>query len=86
MALDARASHLHPEHPHGAGLEEESPDRSHVEGAELLANQARGILSRFGFTSEQIDEWAETYIAENGSGDVGSFLSWVDEMQAGTRS
>lgn len=57
------------------------PDQAHIEGAELLANQARPILSHLGFTDDEINEWALTYIAENRSGDVGSFLSWVSAVE-----
>lgn len=72
---------LEPEHPRDSGLAEEMPDQAHIEGAELLANQARPILSHLGFTDDEINEWALTYIAENRSGDVGSFLSWVSAVE-----
>ena len=70
-------SRLQPEHPHDAGIEEEVPDQSHIEGAELLANETRAALREQGFTDTEIDEWALTYVAESGSGDSESFLAWI---------
>jgi hypothetical protein len=72
---------LEPEHPHDAGLQEETPDQSHIEGAELLANQSRALLRRLGFTDDEINEWALTYIAENRSGDVETFLTWISAIE-----
>jgi len=72
---------LEPEHPHDAGLREQIPDLSHIEGAELLANEARVDLTRLGFTDNEIDEWAMTYIAEKGSGDRPSFLAWMADKE-----
>jgi hypothetical protein len=72
---------LEPEHPHDAGLQEQVPDLSHIEGAELLANETREDLTRQGFTNKEIDEWALTYIAEKGSGDRASFLAWMADKE-----
>ena len=68
---------IQPEHPHDAGIEEETPDQSHMEGAELLANEARPMLRARGFSDDEIEEWAWTYISEEGSGDVASFIDWI---------
>lgn len=68
---------LIPEHPEDAGLERHIPDSSHFEGAELLANEARPLLRQKGFDDDEILEWAETYIADVGSGDVESFIEWT---------
>jgi hypothetical protein len=76
---------LEAEHPHDAGLQEETPDQSHIEGAELLANQSRAILHRLGFTDDEINEWALTYIAENRTGDVETFLAWISVMEIAPR-
>jgi len=72
---------LTPEHPHDVGVEEQTPDQSHIEGAELLTNEARHILRSRGFTDREIEEWAWTYIADERSGDVGSFLDWIDARE-----
>jgi hypothetical protein len=75
---------LEPEHPHDAGVEEQIPDLSYIEGAELLANETRQRLTAQGFTDDEIDEWAMAYIAEKRSGDAGSFLAWMAEKESGT--
>ena len=72
---------LIPEHPHDAGIAEETPDLAQLEGAHLLANGARPYLSDCGFSERQILEWAETYIAREGSGDVDSFLAWIGDCE-----
>lgn len=74
--------HLLPEQPREAGIEVEVPDQSHIEGAELLANEARPILRKKGFTDEEIDDWALTYISEIQSGDVESFLDWISRVES----
>jgi hypothetical protein len=74
---DATMNHLKPEHPEDAGVKSRVPDLSHTEGAELLANESRDFLNRQGFTDEEIEEWAHTYIADERSGDVTSFVEWI---------
>ncbi len=71
-----------PEHPRDAGIVEEVPELAQIEGAHLLANAAREFLTACGFSEQQILEWADTYIARVGSGDVESFVEWICEQQA----
>ena len=68
---------LTPEEPHEAGVPEKVADQSHEEGARILADEARDQLTARGFTDEQIREWAETYIAEEGSGSVEGLIDWI---------
>lgn len=68
---------IEPEEPHEAGVRERVPDKLQVEGAELLANDARQRLQDQGFSDRQIDRWALTYIAQEHSGDVESFIEWI---------
>lgn len=77
--------HLKPEHPQEAGLENRLPDFSHIEGAELLANESRDLLHSQGFTDREIEEWAHTYIADEHSGDVTSFIKWIDDEEHHSR-
>ena len=70
-------SELTPEEPHEAGVPEKVADQSHEEGARILADEARDQLTARGFTDEQIREWAETYIADEGSGSVGGLIDWI---------
>lgn len=74
---------LTPEEPHEAGVPERVADSSHEEGARILADEAREKLSARGFTDEQIREWAETYIAQEGSGDVDAFVAWIATQEHG---
>lgn len=74
---------LKPEHPHDAGIDETMPDFDHFEGAELLANEARSRLRHAGFTDDEVDEWAHTYISEVGTGDVFSFIAWIRDKETG---
>lgn len=73
--------HLIPEPVNEAGLTNELPDMSHIEGAELLANESRDTLRKQGFTDDEIEEWAHTYIADEHTGDVGSFLAWIAKRE-----
>ena len=72
---------LTPEEPHEAGVPEQTADPSREEGARLLADQARERLGERGFTEKQIREWAETYIAEEGSGSVDGLIAWIAERE-----
>ena len=72
---------VQPEKPHQSGVEEETPPTMQIEGARMLADDARPLLDGKGFTDEQIRRWADTYIAEEGSGDVGSFVAWIERRQ-----
>ena len=74
-------SDLTPEEPHEAGVPEKTADAAHEEGARILADEARERLKEKGFTDKQIREWAETYVAAVGSGDVDSFLAWIAEQE-----
>ena len=66
-----------PADPEQVGVEPETPDMMQVEAARLLANDARDQLRDRGFDDRQIDRWANTYVAEHGSGDLDTFLAWV---------
>jgi hypothetical protein len=63
--------------PEDVGVPEEIPDLPQIEGARLLGNEARERLRADGFDDAQIDEWAETFIAEVGSGTVEEFVDWI---------
>ena len=65
------------EHPHDAGVPELHPSLAQLEGAHLLANEARARLRECGFSDDEILEWALSYIAMEGSGDLDSFVEWI---------
>ena len=70
-----------PRHPGETGAHDQSPDLAQLEGAHLLANEARTFLTGCGFSDRQVLEWALCYIAEEGSGDVDSFVAWIHECE-----
>lgn len=70
-----------PKHPCETGVHDQMPSLAQLEGAHLLANEARPFLTGCGFTDRHILEWALCYIAEVGSGDVESFVDWIHECE-----
>jgi len=69
---------LTPERPRDAGVPETVPDAvTAIEGARILANEARDRLRADGFTDAQIDEWAEAFISEQGSGEADDLVAWI---------
>lgn len=68
-------------HPHDAGVPELHPELAQIEGAHLLANAARVRLHECGLCDDEILEWALSYIAMEGSGDVDSFVEWLCTKQ-----
>ncbi len=71
-----------PHRPRDVGVEHRLPDFGRIEGTHLLANEARPFLRDCGFTDDEILEWADAYIATEGSGDVESFVAWIHEQEA----
>lgn len=71
------------EKPEDAGVAEEIPELSQIEGARLLGNDARDRLHADGFDDAQIDAWAETFIAEVGSGTVEELVQWIARRERG---
>ena len=67
--------------PEAVGVDPTHPSLAQLEGAHLLANHARPFLDECGFSDEQILHWALSYIAEQGSGDVESFVTWIHTME-----
>jgi len=73
---------LIPERPRDAGVPEEVPaELGNIEGARTLGNEARDRLHADGFTDQEIDQWAETYVAENGGGTVDEFVEWISRQE-----
>ena len=52
-----------------------------IEEARLLAERSRPFLNGCGLTDRDIRERAETYIARMGSGNVKSFVEWINLRQ-----
>lgn len=73
---------LTPERPRDAGVPEEVPEElSAIEGARILANEARERLRGDGFTDDEIDKWAESFITEVSAGDVEQFVAWIGRQE-----
>jgi hypothetical protein len=67
--------------PEDVGVPEEVPELAEIEGARLLGNDARKRLHADGFDDAEIDEWAETFIAENSAGTVDEFVAWIARQE-----
>lgn len=65
--------------PSEVGVAEVEPEPMQLEGARLLANEARSQLHGQGFDDEQIRKWANTYVARHGNADPDDFVRWVAE-------
>jgi hypothetical protein len=79
---------LFPAEPNEVGVAESEPDSAHVEAARMLADEAEEELVARGFTNDEIRHWAEAYCREQRSGDLETFLDWVDlreHQSRGTR-
>ena len=55
-----------------------------VEGARLLANEARPELCDAGFSDEAIQAWVDAFFAHRHQGSVAELLSWIEQQQAGS--
>jgi hypothetical protein len=71
-----------PESPDAAGVTgEELESTSALEGAHLLANEARKRLHADQFNDTQIQLWANAFIEDNHSGTVEDFIAWINEKE-----
>lgn len=80
--IDDRDDTLEPISPAEAGLADNRPDASHIEGAHLLADEAEPRLQHRGFTSDEIIEWARQYVSEEGNGGVDEFIDWIGRHES----
>lgn len=69
---------LIPREPHDVGVAESEPDSAHVEAARVLADEAGDDLRAHGFSDAEIRHWAEAYCREQRSGDLETFLAWIE--------
>ncbi len=81
QAIREIAEHLRPARPRDVGVREEVPDMAHIAAARVLANEAHDVLGPVGFTDEQLRLWAESYLAEQHSGDMETFVRWMDARE-----
>jgi hypothetical protein len=76
---------LEPESPESEGLREPELPEVDVEGARLLANEARRPLHDRGFTDAEIDAWVRVYFEQGHEGSVDGLLSFIEAEQAAGR-
>jgi hypothetical protein len=75
-----------PSDPEDHGVQTTSPDQMQVEAGRLLANDAREVLRSRGLEDDQIERWAQTYVAETGAGSAEDFVRWVAGRQRDDRA
>lgn len=86
------ADHPRPADPRDVGVPEPQPDENvgpddaHIEGAHVLASQARERLEPRGFDPQQILKWAEAFVDAEGGGDVDAFVAWIARREEDDRS
>lgn len=72
---------VEPQKPQEAGVDDRPPELAQIEGARLLATDAKPRLRAEGFSDRQIEEWADAFVREVGAGDVDGFIDWVAEQE-----
>jgi hypothetical protein len=78
--------HVTPERPEDEGLVEPELPQVDVEGARLLANEARGRLRADGFTDGEVNAWVRVYFEEGHEGDVDGLVRFIEAQQAKGRT
>jgi hypothetical protein len=74
-----------PETPEQEGLDEPTLPIEDIEGARLLANEARGRLRGDGFDDDEIDAWVRVYFEQDHEGDVDGLVAFIRQEQAAGR-
>ena len=73
---------VHPDVPEQEGLTEPELPEVDVEGARLLANEARDRLHADGFDDDQIDAWVRVYFEQGHEGSVDGLVAFIASEQA----
>jgi hypothetical protein len=76
---------VQPERPEDEGLTEPELPEVDIEGARLLANEARGRLHADGFDDEEIDAWVRVYFERGHEGSVDGLVAFIAAEQAAGR-
>lgn len=77
---------VQPDLPEQEGLTVPELPEVDVEGARLLANEARGRLHAQGFDDDQIDAWVRVYFEQGHEGTVEGLVAFIAAEQAGGRT
>jgi hypothetical protein len=76
-----------PDRPEDEGLSEPELPEVDIEGARLLANEARPRLTARGFDDDEIEAWVRLYFEQQHEGSVDGLLAFIaDEQAAGRRT
>ena len=75
-----------PEAPEAEGLTEPELPAVDIEGARLLANEARERLHADGFDDDQIEAWVRVYFEQGHEGSVEGLLAFIEAEQSSGRS
>jgi hypothetical protein len=73
---------VQPDRPEQEGLAEPELPQVDVEGARLLANEARGRLRADGFDDDEIDAWVRVYFEQGHEGTVDGLVAFIAAEQA----
>jgi hypothetical protein len=77
---------VQPDRPEQEGLAEPELPQVDVEGARLLANEARGRLRADGFDDDEIDAWVRVYFEQGHEGTVDGLVAFIAAEQAAGRT
>jgi hypothetical protein len=77
---------VEPDQPEDEGLAEPELPEVDIEGARLLANEARSRLHADGFTDDEIEAWVRVYFEQEHEGSVEGLLAFIVEEQAAGRT
>jgi hypothetical protein len=75
-----------PDRPEDEGLNEPELPEVDIEGARLLANEARPRLHTDGFDDDEIDAWVRVYFEQGHEGSVAGLLAFIEAEQAAGRN
>lgn len=77
---------IQPERPEDEGLSDPELPQVDIEGAHLLANEARARLKADGFTDDEVDAWTRAYFEQGHEGDVDGLVAFIAAEQARGRT
>jgi hypothetical protein len=76
---------VQPDRPEDEGLREPELPTVDIEGARLLANEARERLHADGFDDEEIEAWVRVYFEQGHEGTVEGLIDFIAVEQAAGR-
>lgn len=77
---------VNPDRPEDEGLAEPELPEVDIEGARLLANEARDRLRSDGFTDDEVDAWVRVYFEAGHEGTVDGLVAFIASEQAAGRT